>query len=212
MQYRKILLSQNGFTLIEIMTVVMIVGVLSTLSVPSISKYSAKTRQTEAKSQLSTLFSAEKSFYAEFGAFHSAFGALGYAPQGRMRYNVGFNDAGTPANAADGYTAAAFAAPFDATNSVNFCNNNVAAGGGGGYGGGGGGGGGPAPVDVGCMVLPGVDALPPPTDPGGGVVASNLAKSAFLASAAGMIFDFQLDVWSIDQEKTIAHPQEGISP
>lgn len=198
---------QSGFTLIEVMTVVAIIGVLTTLSVPSISKYSAKTRQAEAKTQLSSLFAAEKSFYAEFGAFHSMFGAIGYAPQGRMRYNVGFNAVGTPANAADGFTST-YTAPADATNSVLFCNNNAGAGGG--YGGGGSGGSGP--VDVGCTVLVGVDGLPPPNDPGGAAVVTNLTKNTFLAGAAGMIFNFQLDVWSIDQEKNVSHSQEGISP
>ena len=58
--------NQSGFSLVELMVVVAIIGILATVAIPSVSKYMAKARQSEAKAALSSLYSANKSFFVEY--------------------------------------------------------------------------------------------------------------------------------------------------
>lgn len=96
--------SQRGFSLVELMVVVAIIGILAAIAVPSVNKYMAKARQSEAKTNLSSLYTAEKAFYSEYNTYDSRFAAVGYTPEGSLRYNVGFTAAGKQAGAAEGYT------------------------------------------------------------------------------------------------------------
>lgn len=82
--------NNKGFSLVELMVVVAIIGILASVAVPQFSKFQAKSRQSEAKSSLTTLYTAEKSFNAEYAGYATAFQALGYAPAGDVLYNVGF--------------------------------------------------------------------------------------------------------------------------
>jgi type IV pilus assembly protein PilA len=67
--------SQAGFSLVELMVVVAIIGILASLAIPSVGKYMAKARQSEAKTQLASLYTAEKAFFAEYTVYDSRFGA-----------------------------------------------------------------------------------------------------------------------------------------
>ncbi|MBS1970783.1 MAG: prepilin-type N-terminal cleavage/methylation domain-containing protein [Bdellovibrionales bacterium] len=113
--------NQAGFSLVELMVVVAIIGILASLAIPSIGKYMAKARQSEAKTQLSSLYTAEKAFFAEYTAYHSMFGAVGYSPEGRLRYNVGFNTVTSQATAANGYNTAPTTAPGNAISTSAYC-------------------------------------------------------------------------------------------
>jgi type IV pilus assembly protein PilA len=96
--------NNKGFSLVELMVVVAIIGVLATLAIPNIQKYIAKSRQSEAKTNLSTVYTSEKAFFAEYSIYDTRFGAIGYIPEGKLRYNVGFNAAGVQAGVANGYS------------------------------------------------------------------------------------------------------------
>ena len=50
----------NGFSLIEVMIVVVIIGILAALAYPSLEGYLQRTRQTEARTNLSALYTAQK--------------------------------------------------------------------------------------------------------------------------------------------------------
>ncbi len=83
--------SQKGFTLIELMIVVAIIGILAAIAIPNFLKYQAKSRQSEAKSNLGAVFVAETSFYGEQSRF-SDFAQIGYALAGssnRYTYRSG---------------------------------------------------------------------------------------------------------------------------
>ena len=61
-----------GFTLIEMMVVVGIIGILTVIAIPNFLRYQAQTRQAEAKTNLGGIFVAELAYYGEnarFGSF-----------------------------------------------------------------------------------------------------------------------------------------------
>jgi len=83
--------SQAGFSLVELMIVVAIIGLLAAIGIPQYQKFQARARQTEAKAQLSALFTAEKAFQGEWGSFSNDLANIGFAVEGQqLRYVTGF--------------------------------------------------------------------------------------------------------------------------
>ena len=90
----------RGFTLIELMIVVVIIGILAAIAIPNFMKFQAKSRTSEAKANLKGLFTAQKAYAQEKTAYGTAFvgsgttGTLtpiGYSPErgNRYAYNMG---------------------------------------------------------------------------------------------------------------------------
>ena len=61
----KQLKGQKGFTLIELMIVVAIIGILAAIAIPNFLQYQLKSRQSEAKTNLQAIKTSEVSFQAE---------------------------------------------------------------------------------------------------------------------------------------------------
>lgn len=86
--------SQNGFSLVEIMVTVAIMGILMSIAVPNYMKVVEKGRQSQAKSYLSTVFVAETQFMKEFGNPTYCLWQIGAAPTEVGRYySFGFLNA-----------------------------------------------------------------------------------------------------------------------
>jgi type IV pilus assembly protein PilA len=85
---------QRGFTLIELMIVVAIIGILAAIAIPNFMKFQARARQSEAKSNLKGLFTATKSMYAEGSSL--ACNWCGWAPELNYRYSYFFANAQPP--------------------------------------------------------------------------------------------------------------------
>ena len=109
---------QEGFTLVELMIVVALIGVLAAIAIPSFVQYQARSRRTEAYVNLQGIARSQKSFQAAKGFFHdstlpypdpalygglgastmawdaaseTAFGDLGWSPEGKVFYSYHVN-------------------------------------------------------------------------------------------------------------------------
>lgn len=85
-RFGSFLKNSGGFTLIELMVVVGIIGILVSVTVPQYRKYRNRALQSEAKIALASVYTLEKSFYGEYGAYIASFDAIGYSPEGFRRY------------------------------------------------------------------------------------------------------------------------------
>jgi prepilin-type N-terminal cleavage/methylation domain-containing protein len=61
--------SMKGFTLVELVIVIVIVGILSVVAVPVYKGYTRKAMATEGKALLGAINTSQKVYYAEFGNF-----------------------------------------------------------------------------------------------------------------------------------------------
>jgi len=106
---------KGGFTLIELMIVVAIIGILAAIAIPNFLRFQLKAKSSEGKTNLAAIRTAEQSYYSEFGNYVSAaaepavgtltsskqsfstnagFNTLGWSPEGRVyfSYGVGSDD------------------------------------------------------------------------------------------------------------------------
>lgn len=89
-------LNQRGFTLVELMTVVAIIGVLASVGVPQYRKIQRKARRAEAQLALGIIASAEAGFFAEYSGYGTNMGGIGAELESAPKnYNVGFLDPAT---------------------------------------------------------------------------------------------------------------------
>jgi type IV pilus assembly protein PilA len=77
---------ESGFTLIELMIVVAIIGILAAIAIPNFIKFQARSKQSEAKANLKAIFTAQKAFFQEKDRFSSLTGEVGFAPERNNRY------------------------------------------------------------------------------------------------------------------------------
>ena len=62
---------QEGFTLIELMIVVAIIGILAAIAIPNFLNYQMKSRQSEAKTNTMSVKTSQLAFQGERGCFGS---------------------------------------------------------------------------------------------------------------------------------------------
>lgn len=94
--------NKAGFTLVELMIVVAIVGFLASLAVPNYYTYLAKAKQAEVSMNLASLHAAQQAYWAENGTYKATLcgkDGIGWQPGGyqqdrssqNFHYTYGFN-------------------------------------------------------------------------------------------------------------------------
>jgi len=106
---RKLHTRKGGFTLIELMIVVAIIGILAAIAIPNFLRFQLRSKTGEAKTNLAAIRTAEEGFFAEFGTYVAAastptgslssqkrvwtgggitsFDQMGWAPEGQVYFN-----------------------------------------------------------------------------------------------------------------------------
>lgn len=82
---------RRGFTLIELMIVVAIIGILAAIAIPNFVKFQARSKQSEAKTNLKAVFTAQKAYYGEKDKYLERADVIGFEPEkgNRYRYELG---------------------------------------------------------------------------------------------------------------------------
>lgn len=192
--------NNKGFTLIELMVVVGIIGIITGIAVPSFQRFTARAKQANARTELSAIYGMEKAFFTEFGSYHSNLTVIGYAADGVPLTVAGCLDVAAVGNWPVRY----YRVGFDGTDAPE---TNV-------------------PGLTGAAGLPctgvsfEVSAKPAATDAAlntgvGGINNSTIVAAgagvqpSFVAGATGLIGGRQEDRWTINANKQMVNTQIG---
>jgi prepilin-type N-terminal cleavage/methylation domain-containing protein len=67
--FRKMQRGEKGFTLIELMIVVVIIGILAALAIPRFMRATTKSKQSEAKQILKQVYTMQQAYRQEYNAY-----------------------------------------------------------------------------------------------------------------------------------------------
>ncbi|MEI8347032.1 MAG: prepilin-type N-terminal cleavage/methylation domain-containing protein [Pseudomonadota bacterium] len=184
----------QGFTLVELMVVVAIIGILAAVALPNFKKYQAKSKTSEAKLILASTFMAETGAYADYTSYVTCLDAVGFSvePDTSRYYAVGFAPDLVAAAIAGNST---WGNTFVNTNYNNTCSTAA------------------APVVnkhyfLGSKPVPGATRQSLATELN---TLSVAAQGSFTIAAAGIIQndDTKVDKWTIDNLKSIKQTTVG---
>nr|WP_274621963.1 prepilin-type N-terminal cleavage/methylation domain-containing protein [Myxococcus fulvus] len=85
----RLMKKKGGFTLIELMIVVAIIGILAAIAIPNFIRFQAKSKQSEAKTNLKAIFTAQKAYFGEKDKYVTDFKVVGFDPEPGNRFSYG---------------------------------------------------------------------------------------------------------------------------
>ncbi len=94
MLFKKLLKDESGFSLTELLVVIVIIGVLAALAIPKFLSVITKAKSTEAKLMLKQVYNLQESFYLEKDVYSKELGVLGFRTEklvtegGPARYKI----------------------------------------------------------------------------------------------------------------------------
>jgi type IV pilus assembly protein PilA len=83
---KKMLKNNKGFTLIELMIVVAIIGILAAIAIPNFMNYQCKAKQSEAKAALGSIKTQQVAYFAEYDEFATTTDGIGFSIDSDARY------------------------------------------------------------------------------------------------------------------------------
>jgi len=87
---------KEGFTLIELMIVIAIIGILAAIAIPQFSAYRTRSYNSAAQSDVKNISTAQEAYYVDFSTYANSYGKLTGAQYGYMQSgNVTVNVTGT---------------------------------------------------------------------------------------------------------------------
>jgi type IV pilus assembly protein PilA len=112
------MMNRKGFTLVELMIVVAIIGILAAIAIPNFLQFRLKAKTSEAKSNLGAIRSTEVAYFAEWNFYvgnsginprtvatldgakaawsaATTFSIIGFAPEGQVYYSYELQPAAT---------------------------------------------------------------------------------------------------------------------
>jgi type IV pilus assembly protein PilA len=199
----KILSNPSGFTLVELMIVVAIIGILAAIAIPNYQKYQARARQSEAKIALASAYTAEQSFATENSSYSACLKQIGIQSVGAQQYYTvglkGTTDSGR-CGATGGLPCAGF--QWNAAAATATCTLADSAAGA------------PtdsAPIQANVKVLAAA-TLPNSTNLSASSQTSVVSQNAFNIGAVGQVTSggANYDSWTMDNTKTLTNVTSGI--
>jgi type IV pilus assembly protein PilA len=86
---------ERGFTLVELMVVVAIIGILASVAVPNYQRFQAKAKQVEARSGLANISAVESAYSVDANTYTGCLSAIGFTNSSRVKnYTMGFGTSG----------------------------------------------------------------------------------------------------------------------
>ena len=183
-----VLRKNKGFSLVELMIVVAIIGILAAVAIPNFQRFQRKARQSEARSLLGGLYTATTASRSEWGSYVGDFQGNGFSPDGQLTYRVNFAEGPNENTLNNGARVPGSAA-------ANACITTYMTEG------------------VGCIAAfamwvtrpNGVASVQPGPVAAVAAVAAANTGAAFTATANGFIGGAMVDEWTINQQKNLVN-------
>ncbi len=101
----------KGFTLIELMIVVVVAGILASIALPVYQQHLMRSRRADAQKELSAISQAQERFRSNNPSYAASLAELNYAVAGNSNYDYALSGVNTPPSFVGGYVLSATPKP-----------------------------------------------------------------------------------------------------